>query len=403
MTDISKPCEEGQLQRVLVVAPNFPPSRGGAQRWAAEVAQSLHRAGHTVEVLAPAGAGSHAFDASMPFPVHRCVVPGDGMAWSAIAAIRRINRRLRPTIILAGHWSGAHAALRAAGGGVPVVSAVHGREVRLRPLAAVPPAQRIYDRIRTHVFANAAALVCVSRFTRQQMRDAGVDEHRLHVVCNGVDVRYFQVPTGRHFFGRYGLSDRRILLTVARLVSRKGIDTVIEALPAILRREPSAVYAVIGSGPDRTRLESIAMRHGVLANVRFLGAIEELDLIDAYQNCDIFIMPARDEGPDVEGFGLVFLEAGACGKPVVGSRAGGIPDAVADGETGVLVDPSSCDQVTDAVVRILSDSELAARLGEAGREFATTQRSWAMAASELTRIFAVLAAGRVTARGGHSG
>jgi phosphatidylinositol alpha-1,6-mannosyltransferase len=324
------------------------------------------------------------------------------MAWSAIAAIRRINRRLRPTIILAGHWSGAHAALRAAGGGVPVVSAVHGREVRLRPLTAVPPAQRIYDRIRTHVFANAAALVCVSRFTRQQMRDAGVDEHRLHVVCNGVDVRHFQVPTGRHFFGRYGLSDRRILLTVARLVSRKGIDTVIEALPAILRREPSAVYTVIGSGPDRTRLESIAMRHGVLANVHFLGAVGEPDLIDAYQNCDLFIMPARDEGPDVEGFGLVFLEAGACGKPVVGSRAGGIPDAVADEETGILVDPSSCDQVADAVVRILSDSELAARLGEAGREFATTQRSWAMAASELTRIFAVLAAGRVTARGGHS-
>ena len=386
----SNPRRTAARQRILLVAPAFPPVIGGAQRWGEEVARALHEQDDAVMVLAPRQRGDAEHDATLPFPVRRCLVPGDAMVWSAVAPIRSLLREFRPTAILAGHWSGAHAALRAAKGSVPVVCAVHGREVGYQPLRRFPPAQRIYDHARRHAFAHASAFACVSRNTRRLMQEAGADDARLHVVWNGVDVRPFLIPANTGLFARHGLAGRKILLTVARQVRRKGIDTVIRALPEMLRGEPDLTYVLVGDGPDRASLQAVAEECGVSSRVVFLGSLSEQDVIDAYQTCDLFIMTARDELPDVEGFGLVFLEAGACGKPVVGSWAGGIPDAVVHEQTGLLVNPLDTGEIAGAVLRILGDRSLAQRLGLAGKNSSCAARGWDVAAARLSLIFADL-------------
>jgi phosphatidyl-myo-inositol dimannoside synthase len=376
------------LRRVLLVAPNFPPVLGGAQRWALEVALRLPVHCQAFEVLAPAAKGSIEIDRELPFTVHRCFNPGDALAFSGILPIRRIARTLRPTAILAGHWSGAHAALRATGGKVPVVSAIHGREVELRPFDRFAPAQAVYDRCRAYVFRHAAGFACVSRFTGGLMARAGVEAARIHVVPNGVDAQRFAGKTAGDFYRKRGLRGRRIMLTVARLVRRKGADKVIEALPEIAARHPDVSYAVIGSGPDRARLEEIAARCKVSERVHFLGDVSEAELEQAYAGCYLFVMPARSEAPDVEGFGLVFLEAGACGKPVIGSTDGGIPDAVVEGETGLLVDAADHRALAAAANRILGDAAFAARLGAAGVRFARDERGWDKAVAGIAGLLA---------------
>ncbi len=377
-------------QRVLVVAPAFPPVIGGAQRWAEEVARALHEQGDNVMVLAPRQTGAAEHDAALPFSVRRCMVPGDAMVWSAISPIDTLLREFQPTMILAGHWSGAHAALRAAKGRVPVICAVHGREIGYQPLRRFPSAQRIYDRARRFAFDHADAFACVSGNTRRLMQEAGVEDERLYVVWNGVDVRPFLSTAGTGLFERHGLLGRKILLTVARQVRRKGIDYVIRALPEMLRSRPELAYVLVGDGPDRARLERVAQECGVADSVLFLGSLSDQDVIDAYQTCDLFIMTARDELPDVEGFGLVFLEAGACGKPVVGSWAGGVPDAVVHEETGLLADPHDCSEIAGAVLLILGDDALALRLGAAGKRSACADRGWDMAAARFSHIFSQL-------------
>lgn len=380
--------------RILMVLPNFPPMVGGAQRWGEEVARHLHAAGHAIAVVAPRRLGDDAVDAALPFPVHRCRVAGDAMAFSGISAIHRHVRRFRPDVILAGHWSGAHAALRATGERVPVACAVHGREIGLRPLKAFAPAQWVYDRVRAYAFDHVDAFLCVSRHNWRAMAAAGVAEARLHVVANGVDAGRFARPVHTGLFARLGLSGRQTLLTCARLVPLKGIDMVIEALPAMIAQVPSLVYVILGDGPDRQRLEELVVARGLGGYVVFVGNLDmgDPDLLDAYQTCDLFVMISRDEPPLAEGFGLVFLEAAAAGKPVVGSWVGGIPDAVIDGQTGLLVDPRDPAAIAHACLRFLQNPEMARQFGQAGLADVQACRGWDQVAERTARVLAGLTA-----------
>jgi phosphatidylinositol alpha-1,6-mannosyltransferase len=174
------------------------------------------------------------------------------------------------------------------------------------------------------------------------------------------------------------------MVSLCRLVPRKGIDTVLEALPAIFKAVPEVQYIVAGDGPDRTRLERLAERLGVTPLVRFLGLVPDDQVAPLLHMADVFVMPAREERPDVEGFGLVFLEANACGTPVIGSTSGGIPDAVVDGETGLLVPPLAPGPLADAAIRLLNDADLRGRLGRAGRERVLREGTWERVVAQLS-------------------
>jgi phosphatidylinositol alpha-1,6-mannosyltransferase len=170
---------------------------------------------------------------------------------------------------------------------------------------------------------------------------------------------------------------------VGRLVERKGHDTVIRAMPEVLNRVPDAAYVIVGGGPESERLVRLAEDTGVARHVHLLGRLPRGEMVGLLSRCDVLVMPSRQVGTSVEGFGIVFLEAGALGKPVVGGRSGGIPDAIEEGVTGLLVDPEDTVALAEAITSILADPDLAGRMGEAGRERVERLFTWDKVAERI--------------------
>ncbi len=194
------------------------------------------------------------------------------------------------------------------------------------------------------------------------------DPNKIHIIENGVDIHKF-VPGSKDFsiLQKHNISDKKIIFTVGRLVERKGIDKTLYALPEIIKSIPDIHYLIGGSGEFRPQLEAIVDKLKLQDYVTFVGRIEEDDLVKYYQSCDLFLMPNRELADhDTEGFGLVFLEANACEKAVIGGRAGGAVEAVKDQQTGILVDGYQEQQIADAVVDLLSDQEKCQSIAKQG-------------------------------------
>ena len=200
----------------------------------------------------------------------------------------------------------------------------------------------------------------------------GVPPGKIALISNGVDLqRFIPRPRRADLMARYGLVGKRVLLTVGRLYARKGMDRVIESLAAVLRELPDVCYLLVGDGTYRAALEHLADAHGVRDAVVFAGAVADAELIDHYALADAFIMANREmPDGDTEGFGLVFLEANACGIPVIAGRAGGSIDAVTDGVNGLVVDGDQPSQISAAILRLFQDDPLRERLVQTGNEVA---------------------------------
>jgi phosphatidylinositol alpha-1,6-mannosyltransferase len=265
------------------------------------------------------------------------------------------------------------------------------------------------ERSKERALAEADRIVTISDYTRGKLGELGIDPHRIQIAPPGVDLDTFRPDddAGRRIRARHGIAvDRPVMLTVARLtpgkrhVLRKGHDMVIDALPAISARLPDVTYLIVGTGSEEARLQALVREKGLSERVIFAGRVPDEDLPAYYNAADIFIMPNREEGTNVEGFGIVFLEANACGKPVIGGRSGGTVDAVADGESGYLVDPRDASEITQATIRLLTDPVLARRMGRAGRERAQREFCWDSTAQQVYALTKEIAAtsGAETAR-----
>ena len=376
--------------RLLVVTADFPPTVGGMQVYSWELARAWAARASALTLIAPAHLRSDEVDHAAPFPVRRVRYPGDSFVFSATLAIRRALTEQRPDAVFATSWACASGALQAralSGSRIPVFTAAHGRELILRPLARMPPLQRGYDLLRRAALRRSEVVFPVSRYTGGLLRDLAVDPARVEVVPNGVDPAQYYPADARALRTQLGLLDKTVLLTVGRLVERKGIDTVLSALPGLVQAFPNLAYVIVGEGPDRPRLERLIADSGVASHVHLVGRAPAGTMRDYYNLCDVFVMPARSDQHDVEGFGLVFLEASACGKPVVGARTGGVTDAVRDGETGLLVAPNSPQALGEALHGLLCDPARRAVMGAAGRRHVLDEASWEHAAQ---RIFDVM-------------
>ena len=385
--------------RCLVVANTFPPVHGGS----AIVYDSLARfGGGRVSILAPQQdyrngwpiPGWREFDRRAPFKVHRIrllrnsFLPEDagvlqrikGLAADLairVSVLRRIRRIVRAEDIavlcigelVAGGWL-ARACRRLFG--LKTLIYIHGEEISTRSR---------YDQSgqrRRRALSAANGIVAVSRFTLDTLtRDFDVPPGKIELVSNGVDLtRFVPQPRSAQLAARYGLERRRVLLTVSRLYARKGIDRVIESLPAVLRRVPDLVYLIVGEGTYRPELERLVLAHGLDRNVVFAGAVFDRELTEHYALGEAFIMANR-EMPDgeTEGFGLVFLEANACGLPVIAGRAGGSVDAVTDQVNGLVVDGEDVAAIAAAIVRMFEDDGLRNRL-RAGGQTVANRSGW---------------------------
>jgi phosphatidylinositol alpha-1,6-mannosyltransferase len=228
------------------------------------------------------------------------------------------------------------------------------------------------------VFRRADRIIANSEWTRDELVRMGVDPARITLIYPGVDVdRYRPGLDCDDLKAGIGLAGgEKLILTVGRLSRRKGFDQVIRSLPLLAGRGIRARVALIGIGEDWDYLQAVAREAGVADRVHLLGHVPMEDLPRWYNACDVFAMPNRDIDGDTEGFGLVYLEAAACGKPAIAGLAGGTGAAVVDGVTGLRVDGANTEAVADGIARILGDIEFAQRLGRAGLERARRDFSW---------------------------
>jgi phosphatidylinositol alpha-1,6-mannosyltransferase len=255
--------------------------------------------------------------------------------------------------------------------GLKVVIYIHGEEITTRSSGS------LFDRLRSFFLSKADAVVAVSQFTKRELvAIMGVDPERVTLIPNGVDQTRFFPSDAAATRQRLGLENCRVVLSVGRLVERKGFDRVIDAMAQVVLVDPGVQCVIAGTGPLLKALEMLVREWRLEANVRFLGAVSDDELRDLYSLADVFVLPNRQMSDgDTEGFGLVFLEANACGTPVVAGNAGGAIDAVQDGVNGLNVDGRDASQIARAILRLLDDRELRARLTAGGVE-AAAAASW---------------------------
>jgi phosphatidylinositol alpha-1,6-mannosyltransferase len=230
----------------------------------------------------------------------------------------------------------------------------------------------------------------VSRYTRSRFAPAFGPTASLEYLPPGVDTDRFRPdPAARaELRGRYGLGDRPTVVCLSRLVPRKGQDVLITALPSIRRRVDGAALVIVGGGPYLDTLRKLAQERGVADHVAFTGGVAAPELPAHHALADVFAMPCRTRGAgmDVEGLGIVFLEASATGVPVIAGESGGAPEAVEHNKTGLVVDGRSVEKVADAVAKLLTDRDRAAAMGAAGREWVTSQWRWDTLAARLADL-----------------
>ncbi|WP_376098084.1 glycosyltransferase family 4 protein [Roseomonas sp. CCTCC AB2023176] len=361
---------------ILVLAQAFPPDTGGIQSVMGHLAEALGRSGEEVMVFADRvrDGGDAAAPAGAPYTVRRFTGPKPiRRRWKALAA-RRIMRQGSVTGIVADSWKSLEFLPRP---GVPIVALAHGMEFPSHPRSGKG------SRIRRSLAA-VTAVAANSSYTADLVRavigDAGPP---ITVVNPAVPSQPEPTEAARQEAASLLADASPVLLTLARLEPRKGVDRVIEALPSLAARHPGLIYLVAGDGPDAPRLRALAAERGVAERVRFLGRVAEEVKPALLAAADLFAMPARREGDSVEGFGVVYLEAAWFGVPSLAGREGGAADAVRDGESGVLCDGADPAAVQDAIGRLLDDSALRRRLGDAARDAVRNAGGWDAVAARI--------------------
>jgi len=377
------------VSRVLLVTNDFPPRPGGIQSYLVEFVGRLAAEGsHRVTVYAPRWKGAPAFDEAAEAAGYR-VVRHPGTLMLPGPAVDGRMRRLIAEHGIDTVWFGAAAPLallaqRARGAGAKrVLASTHGHEVGWSML---PVARSVLRRIGD----DTDVVTFVSRYTRSRFAPAFGPAASLEYLPPGVDTDRFRPdPAARaELRDRYRLGERPTVVCLSRLVARKGQDVLIKALPSIRKRVDGAALVIVGGGPHSDALRKLARDCGVSEHVTFTGGVPADELAAHHALADVFAMPCRTRGAgmDVEGLGIVFLEASATGVPVIAGDSGGAPETVQHNKTGLVVDGRSVRDVAAAVTEVLSDRDRAAAMGAAGREWVMAQWRWDTLAARLAEL-----------------
>ncbi|MFH0754195.1 MAG: glycosyltransferase family 4 protein [Candidatus Omnitrophota bacterium] len=378
----------------LFIVNDFPPIIGGQSSYLYYLCRALSP--DEILVMAPCCKGARAFDQAQPFKIMRkpYLVPVPGVEKLVkillpFVYLIRMMRREPFALLHCAHIlsTGFVGLMMKAWRGQPYVVYTHAADILeyqhhplLRPWLV-------------RILGGAKFVVTNSHYTRAQLERLGVGTEKIIISAPRIDSAFFGGDGGLMDLAdvrrRYGLGGRRVVLSINRLVPRKGNDVMIRALPLILEEFPEVVYAIWGEGPCRQRLKDLVGRLGLQGSVVFFDGRGGDFRRELMACCEVFVMVSRaiEARGDVEGFGVVYLEAGAAGKPVVGGDSGGVPDAVEDGVNGFLVDPQDPVAAADAVKRLLSDKDLARRMGAQGRLRVLERFDYRRGVPELDVIF----------------
>jgi len=272
---------------------------------------------------------------------------------------------------------------------VPYIVFAHGEEITVSHANPKLRAKLV------PIFDDATAVIANSSFTAQVLRDIGCNGSNIVQISPGVDpVMFSPGEADAELIEKLGLAGKKVLLSVGRLQKRKGHDHVIRALPAVLARHPDVVYVILSIGEEEANLRALAEEMGVADSVRFVGEVPYEDLPRYYRTCDIQIMANRTlECGDVEGFGIVFLEAAACSKPAVAGDSGGTCDPVRDGWNGRRIDASDPENVAATLTELFDDPESWTRMGRNGRAMVEEEYSWDVVCQRVEDVTCEVAAG----------
>jgi phosphatidylinositol alpha-1,6-mannosyltransferase len=371
------------MGRTLLVTNDFPPRPGGIQQFVHNLA--LRQPPDSLVVYSSTWRGASGFDARQPFEVVR----EDTAVLLPTPAVARRAAELARAYGCDRVWFGAAAPLGLLAAGLTrrtgitrAVALTHGHEVGW---AALPGARAALRRIARGV----DVMTYLGEYQRRRLAAVVGDLTELRWLAPGVDLDSFAPSvSGARVRAEHGLEGRPVVVCVSRLVPRKGQDTLVRALPEIRRRVGDAALLLVGGGPYRATVRRLAHRLGVARHVVCTGSVPWERLPEHYAAGDVFAMPCRTRrgGLDVEGLGIVYLEASATGLPVVAGDSGGAPDAVLPDETGYVVPGRDVDAVADRVAEILENPDLAKRLGTAGRAWTQRQWPWAAQAARLTDL-----------------
>jgi phosphatidylinositol alpha-1,6-mannosyltransferase len=370
------------VSRTLVVTNDFPPRQGGIQTFVAALLD--RRPPESLVVLASDHPGSAEHDAALPYEVVRAPT---SMLLPTPAAARAVARLAREHDCRTAFFGAAAPlgllapALRRAGV-TRLVGATHGHETGW---VSLPGARAMMRRIA----ADLDVLTYISEYTRGKLAPALADRVQLAQLSPGVDVEAFTpAADGAAVRARYGLGDAPVVVCVSRLVPRKGQDVLVAAWPRVLARHPDARLLLVGGGPSEGALRRTVAARGLGDSVVLTGGVPAPELPQHYAAGDVFAMPCRTRraGLDVEGLGMVYLEAAACGRPVVAGTSGGAPETVREGVTGHVVDPHSPAAVAEVLVGLLDDPRRARAMGAAGRRWVEERWSWTSIAATFADV-----------------
>jgi phosphatidyl-myo-inositol dimannoside synthase len=357
---------------ILVIAEHFLPAVGGSITWLVNTYSRYHPG--EVLFLAASQSGDHHADAKLPFPVKRTpmqmrdwdpTVPSS--LWRYLQVIWQTYRSCRQSDVQQIHCAkvlpeGLIAKCISSLHSIPYLVYAHGEEIQYGLTS------RKLRWLLLKIYRGASAIIANSDNTKHLLQNLGVPSSKIHILHPGVDLPTFNRPreAGYSIRKRFNLGHAPLLLTVGRLQRRKGHDMVIKALTQIHETIPGTKYLIVGSGEELPHLQRLSIKTGVGDQVIFAGQVLDDELPSYYAACDVFIMPNRAIDADIEGFGMVFLEANAARKPVIGGVSGGTSDAIIDGITGLRVDGESVEAIAAAAIQLLSDRDMARKMGEQG-------------------------------------
>lgn len=375
--------------RLLVLTELFLPTKGGTAVWFSAVYPRL--GGKELHIVTAEVPGSHDVDSVHVNSIHRLNLRR--RSWvrpeSLLMYLAFIAKSL--SLVLFQRFQAIHAGRALPEGFVawmvsvltrlPVIIYAHGEELTTWGAGAKYRVMRFVLRHADRVIAN-------SDYTAKELRHMGVNATKVTVINPGVDVSRFQ-PGLPHQDLRQSLHlgpDANLMLSVGRLQKRKGFDMVIRSLPRLLERAINVHVAIIGIGEERETLGALAAQLGVTSRVHFLGHVLPVDLPRWYNACDLFVMPNRNIDGDTEGFGMVFLEAAACGRCAIAGRDGGTGDAVEHGKTGYRVDGSELSEIVEAMATLLGDRRLRDDLARSALDRVQKKFTWDAVAAQTAAL-----------------
>ena len=381
------------MNKTLLISEIFPPIHGGSGRWFWELYSRLPRDEYLI--IAGSNANTAEFDTTHDLNIKRInlsseswgikSVTGISFYWRTFWQLKKQIKENKITQIHCGRClpEGVMGWLLSLFTGIPFICYVHGEDVETASTS------RELTWLVKKVLNSATKLISNSKNTANILINNWQAQQEKVVVLNpGCDTTKF-VPAAKDLNVRkeLGWEDRTVILTVGRLQQRKGHDMMIKALPKIKDIHPDVLYAIVGNGEEKPALQTLVTELNLEDNVMFHAEITDQEMIQCYQQCDLFILPNRTVGNDIEGFGMVLVEAQSCSKPVIAGDSGGTAETMLIGDSGYVLDCTNTEVMSNAISDLLTDKPLIKSMGEMGREHVVNTLDWQAHKEKASQLF----------------